>query len=905
MSFSFCQFQHPGDGWASALEPWLAESASRVLHGHDVWLITPGRLAAHWIRNRWAATGRPWFGVRSLEPWSLRRELAARLGQPCQPLGRESLELLLTVLANGDLSSDPLARRIATSPGAALRALDELGRAGWHSSDSALAPTRLGPWLAALETTEGWLPALDTHLAATPRSGESRPLHVFFWGWDSEQSGNWKLLLAALRQATTASIAAPAPRFDGRDTEQAWLDFLSRNFRQNPEVCPAAPGQTVPPPDPYPLPTVSPSTAADAVLALLRESIQAGRRSAILIESNSPLGPVVRTRLRELAIPFYDDLGTPRPPNHFWAARRAWIRHHTAEGSLPTFVQLWADLVNGLGLKNLATPTFLERALRRVFAAAQTTRLSNLLQHPAANSLRKIIEPLAPHLEPWPAALTWDETAARLIAFDQAIGADPAELEPLVGRLRRLLGNRQLARADLLRFLEQGLTDSGVLRGDHENNPFVPLTLTTRRAALHQTWDALIFTDANEGVWPCAPSENPFLPDSVRIQLNQAAPESIARLATFRDRAASERDQTSRLIDTCTSQVALVFLTRDPSEPQSGLFPNELAARWANGRAPATRPLPPPQPAQPPPAELAVFARVHASRRSPEAPPDRWFWHLGPLPDDLPPWNPSALDRIRHGPATFFLNWFYQAERTWGKSWERAPRAAVGTLAHLWLAAALQGTRSPTEADLVTRLTAARAETSSNAPADPWWQGVLAEAWHCSRSMVAAIPELANGFSLKTEVPVSSGSVDRTGLALSGKVDLLLEQNDGQHLRIIDFKTGTDNPPHVKKIADPKGTGLQFAAYLWLFHQQTKVIEVGMVDGNGEWHLILSEGDASTLLPTLEALARVRKEGQFGQGAFAGEFSPMGENLPFACPDFDKSLLEKKQLAMASITPSD
>ncbi|MFQ3670025.1 MAG: hypothetical protein SNJ84_01050, partial [Verrucomicrobiia bacterium] len=118
--------------------------------------------------------------------------------------------MLLVVLARGKLASEPLATRIAISPGAALRALDELGRAGWDSSRPELKSSGLSPWLAALEATTGWLPALDSRLAATPRLPDAPPLHLYFWGWDSQRAGDWKLLLAAQRQATSVTLAAPS-----------------------------------------------------------------------------------------------------------------------------------------------------------------------------------------------------------------------------------------------------------------------------------------------------------------------------------------------------------------------------------------------------------------------------------------------------------------------------------------------------------------------------------------------------------------------------------------------------------------------------------------------------------------------------------------------------------------------
>ncbi|GAB4249953.1 MAG: hypothetical protein OHK005_16870 [Candidatus Methylacidiphilales bacterium] len=895
MSLQLHLFQHPEDGWTSVLKPWLKKVAKRVLEGEDVWLITPGRLAAHWIRQRWSATGRPWFGIRTLEPWSLRRELAARLNHPYEPLGRESLELLLVLQARNHLARDPLAPRVATSPGTALCALDELGRAGWLSQDKAIQETGLAPWLHVLEKTNGWLPALDHKLLNSPRQETDPRLHLFFWGWDSQQQDHWLLLLAALRQATTATITSPAPRFEGRETEQPWLEFLSQHFQQPFHDCPAASHRNPTPLNPFPLASASPAQAIEAILAALRDPIETGERTAIALEPTSPLGPVLRSRLRQLAIPFYDDLGIPKPATPCWTVRRAWITYHAADGALSTFLSFWHELVYRLR-RDLTPPLTLDSLLRRALANAQTTRLPTLLNHPAADGVRKAIDPLLPHVKPWPETLTWDQTVQLLTDFDQAIGADPNELQPLVGRLKRLLGNASLPRTDLLRFLASGLEEGGVFRHPNENNPFAPLILTTRRNALDQSWNSIAFTDANEGIWPQTPSENPFLPDDLRAHLNRKRPSTIPHLLTLRDQAARERDQTARLIDACSTRVALSFLTQDPTEPQIARFPNELAARWQHQNAPSSFPPPPATPTTILDSSvLATFTRVHASRRDPNQPFDEYSWVVGKLPGNLPPWNPSSLDKLRSQPTAFFLKWFYQAEPTWGQPWERQVNAAIGTLAHRWLAIACNDLESPDWPKLESRLKKAYQSDHTKAPKDPWWHGVFAQAWFYARAMASAIPSLAKGYHLRTEVPLSAVSVSGTTLALKGKADLVLEGAQGLLHRIIDFKTGTmKDPPKLAQLLKPNGSGLQFAGYLWLLSEPNKEIEVGIVFNDGTWHPVVTTQDLSELQPVLDSLAQIRDQGIFSRNPDFQDSFLQPEPIPFACPRWSNWLLKRK-----------
>lgn len=893
MSLLLHQYHHPADGWEAALQPWLASAGTRILRGEEVWLIAPNRLAAHWVRQCWVTPGQIWLGIRTLEPWSLRRELAARLRLSYDPLGRESLELFLRFLARGPLSNDPLAQRVATSPGAALSALDELGQAGWSSTESALERTGLAKWLQALEEIPGWMPNLDAQLLNKPRDQNAQPLHLFFWGWDQNQASAWRLLVAAIRQATTAVIASPAPRFEGRDTEADWINFLASNLCTEPQVCPESTSRTQSPPQPYPLPAQTLLEGADALLSALRNPIQNGLRTGILLEEGSPLSPTIRRRLHELQLPFFDDLGTPAPATPSWAARLAWVRYHATGNSLPAAVELWTTLSVQLGVTGLAAPATFEKQLRAAFRQVQCTRLPALLQAANQENIRQLLGSLAPNLEPWPDELTGDQAIQRLSDFDRAIGANPLELQPLARRLQRVAGNCPIPTTDLCRFLEDSLQPGGLLRPETANNPFANLILTTRRAALHQTWDALAFTDANEGIWPRTPFENPFLPDSTRSFLNQKASPSTPRLPLSTDRAADEREQVARLIESCKTTLPIAYLLRDPSDPQRTIFPNEIVSRWAKSPAPTTAPLPPRQVATNFP-NIQEFARVHASRRDPAHPFDEWLWVVGPLPDHLRPWNPSSLDDLRHRPATFLLRWLFQAERSWGEPWERSQSMAVGTLTHRWLAAAFNGAGPADPESWSKKLRGEFEATVNQVPPDPWWQSVVAEAWSFAGAMARAAAPFLNTHTARTEQPIQGQSLGPFPLPLSGQADLVLEAPEGKI--IADYKTHRKTKvPSLKQILKPDGDGLQFAAYLALFSQGSSPTSVGLINRHGIWEQVLAEDDLDKLSPVFAHLHAIRQHGRFTQGKSANEHSHTGETLPFACQPLSGHLLDEKK----------
>ena len=123
--------------WENVVLPWFEKIHSRgLVNGEPVAVGTPSRSQAHFFRNQLLAAGKSLLGVKFLSPPQLREHLLRNCGLKV-PL-REHLRLFLAATAE-QFAADKIdneeatliAKSIARDPDHFLRALDQLGAAGW------------------------------------------------------------------------------------------------------------------------------------------------------------------------------------------------------------------------------------------------------------------------------------------------------------------------------------------------------------------------------------------------------------------------------------------------------------------------------------------------------------------------------------------------------------------------------------------------------------------------------------------------------------------------------------------------------------------------------------------------------------------------------------------------------
>src|SRR5438270_11436283 len=129
----------PESAWQNVAEPWFEKIAETSLQQDESpAVVTASRSQAYFFRSQLLAQGKSLLGVKFLSPAQL-RELLLRGRDLHLPL-REHLRLLLAVAADefaaesekrGDEEALLIAKSIACDPDHFLRAIDQLGAAGW------------------------------------------------------------------------------------------------------------------------------------------------------------------------------------------------------------------------------------------------------------------------------------------------------------------------------------------------------------------------------------------------------------------------------------------------------------------------------------------------------------------------------------------------------------------------------------------------------------------------------------------------------------------------------------------------------------------------------------------------------------------------------------------------------
>lgn len=447
------------DAWASGVENWCRAASRFALGGGQAWCVTAGPGQSGWLRRRLLAAGVPVFGVRFLDSATdLRRALCGRFGVEAPPFGREALELLVRVRAEGGGGADPAAARL---PGPLLAALEELDGAGWLDGENfaevegSLPPTLLADGLLGqLRRHSAWTPGVDRRLRRLAEGGEAPPdappLSVLALGWDAGCLRRLDLLAAGLRAATGYRAAfLPLPRAEAENLSQGWLEAVAAALGVREwETCPPAEGapeatplgrlverleslEAGPPEDEdIPLP-VRPemlvgrdggdqaALARDFVARWLVETADGGEdphaRLAVLTPGRHPTAVALGRALGAAGIRFEDAVGE-RPetalPVQIARAVVDYYLDDTGVGPLLTLVGLLNDHPECLDAREFGLPLdplALRAALAEAFTDLQHTSAPLLAgggtfgRSALAGPVRRLVE----HLGRWPETLGW------------------------------------------------------------------------------------------------------------------------------------------------------------------------------------------------------------------------------------------------------------------------------------------------------------------------------------------------------------------------------------------------------------------------------------------------------------------------------------------------------------------
>lgn len=619
------QYRVIEDALEEGLSQWLQSAAQKSFQGNSIWCVVPSYHMAGWLRQRMLQNGKSLFGIDFLDMAELRSRLASRLNLERRGLGRESLELLLRIEAMKRNSHG--ARSVAIDPSDCLRALDDLGRAGWTGSETPLGeiPSPARQWVSVLEKSDAWTPALDRELLAKAHRRsreETNSLSLCFVGWDASALRDWRLVRAAISCANDLEFYVPSPRILEEDPDQDWLELLEKWMRVEAEVAAdadfASANQTLSDRlfrqgdgsagaslSELQLPTFLVGQSWRHQLALIQRQVcqwlkENQENPKSLVDSHRlRIGVVVPMRgatslelvqtLSQAGLPIHDDVGEIRELSAELSFQAALVEYYLNDCGLSGALQV-LEVMRELSpespeIRELSVhPVVARNLFNEVFPQVQSRNLPMLrdLVRPAPQVFHRPewqkLHAFAQLLEEWPSELTWEQAKDRWTSLLSSFGMKSEKLEPLWSLMDEVLEGGELSSWAFFKYLQGILTSTRAERSVGCIQPFAPVVITTVSGALHQTWDHLIFCDCNEGVWPVPVEENPFLNDRLREELNDKAPEQqqeVHLLLTSVDQRLLDTRHFLDLIESCRGEIALTAQSIDPADPGRELYPNE------------------------------------------------------------------------------------------------------------------------------------------------------------------------------------------------------------------------------------------------------------------------------------------------------------------------------------------
>ena len=406
--------------WENVLFPWFQSVAPVSWQQQEPTLVVvPFRSHAYAIKGLLLERGVSLLGIRFVSPAELRELLAAKKGMRL-PL-REHLRLLLSIAAEEcmELPEDPALRKkrmleaeflaaksVARAPDHLLRAIDQLGAAGWDFSAVEL------PALRAVETRFqrqlancGFELIHTADRRALDRAGASPPLfaNILVTGFNAAHWPHWPLLKSAVSSAKKATVLLEDPRDEGRELDETWVGTWEEAFGEAKQISPSAgdagdslfseaemQGAATHRAD-CSFVVGSDTTEQAAAVGLMCRQFLSGKdctRVGVIFSSAGALPRLVASELSNLDIPHNDGFGHPMPGLFESAEWRAWLQLQQGPRVNPLLRFLSALRNREKLFPEVALQVF-ERTLRSAYADILIDDLTVLRQFCAANQRKK------------------------------------------------------------------------------------------------------------------------------------------------------------------------------------------------------------------------------------------------------------------------------------------------------------------------------------------------------------------------------------------------------------------------------------------------------------------------------------------------------------------------------------
>ena len=244
----------PEAAWENVVRPWFETIGQAALSNvQPTAVVTASRSQAYFFRNQLLGAGNSLVGVKFLSPPQLRetllREVRLKLAL------REHLRLLLAVTAEefaagmGDNEESALvAKSIARDPDHFLRALDQLGAAGWAFEEIDSPPLReIAARFEKQARDCGFTFVYEADRAAVRSAEKSGTLfsNLLLFHFDASHWPLWPLLRAATLGSEDATVVLNDPRDEAREVDETWVGTWEETFGVA-EIIPPSPAASMP-----------------------------------------------------------------------------------------------------------------------------------------------------------------------------------------------------------------------------------------------------------------------------------------------------------------------------------------------------------------------------------------------------------------------------------------------------------------------------------------------------------------------------------------------------------------------------------------------------------------------------------------------------------------------------------
>ena len=973
--------------WEQVLLPWFEAAASCTPEAAaPVAVVTPYRNHAHLLKSKLLARGpatAELLGVRFLVPAQLREFL--RTAEAPLVLLREHLRLLLSIAADhcaADFERDNkidealVAKSVAREPDELLRTIDNVAAAG--ASFAELASPALAQIARRFEETlkccGGTLVAqADRLLLESARVEVPRFSKLLIMGFDGAHWPLWPLLRAAAHSAQDATVILREPRHEAAEPDRTWVSTWEEEFRAAQQVAP---------------PDAEPRFAALLTLPEGATDID-GRKKKPLTHVHFLLGSDSNEQAQAivaLAVGFLSDASCERlaillpGPGALARLVSSWfqklgISHndaiaHQMRGAFDTEEwRAWLELQERPRLEALLR--FLEHSPKAVvlFAPLSLRDIQDALCRACGDILINSVDVLREYCRSKKDNPDYQTIACALEAirflpergtFEQSIEiADEifrafkwaersAELNRLArGWSRGLAGD--FAHEYFLRWLHEIFAESSLSRDACGDHPYARVQLLRYDQAENASWSHVVLAGLNEGVWPPAENESPFLSDDQVASLNERNKQRSKRFgegqhipregATLclgaRERRAIALRQLLNVIESTTHAIGVAAERYTYAPREQAVNPSDFFARLyfsARGAALSQNEIARIYKhtrdwlvqidlfkAVEPKTDVRRTEAAYRARRRPDTEFGEYEFafrkHSPPPPKSL---SATDIGNALKRPALVWMKAFLgvEAEELNGGSWS----LATGQWVHRWLAmiGAEPGenrfvARPPAD-EINRRVTDASdnfyreilsiLKKCGRERAPDWWRSGWRNARHLAENFAKQLESISGWLQLASEWKLDSPHTIQLGggdrLNVRGRVDLILarDQRAGE-IWIVDYKTGEAEP--LKSTPDGlrkqliAGDGVQTCIYaLALRRDFTGICTSLLTRDSANLEQQLTFRDIVAHKEIWNEIARMQRTGIFGMlGELRSDFTFTG-TYPLATLGIDRDLLEAK-----------